>query len=405
MWQNNVSWTEGLFSEVTVGRLGRVKATTEYDPVFAVYERIDKNNANDWYNLKLKRFLMPQGETIGTLEGLFASYYVVAVDTRLRAYSSVCTFTTRRSIVGSVDVTIEYEVKDVQLLMRVEDPLLALKKRVEQTVQDIAFDLGYPRLTSTDIRRALLALDTEREIGIVLYNPLCGAIQWPTNIQDLTASPVIDDLRNQNQDNRNAYRRKKLEEMGITDPYIVTSVLSQDDTDLQVIMQHVQSYASAQQDSLQKQLQLLEWLEERNYITRADMQRLVTPLLDQISNQTTISRRTANSFLSSGQAATDHQLTSGSKDDDTANRKQVSADISDDTTPSQAPQTNANRRQPTVTRRRTVDSDDSFDTIPPISHASVDDKSSEQATDSSHEPEIKRRRSISFSDPDQNQDD
>jgi hypothetical protein len=382
VWQDNLSWREGLFSDVTVGRLKGIKSTTEYGPILAVYKRLSAAGGNDWPNLSLRRIIMPASEPMGVLEKLFSSFYVVAVDTRLRTLSMVCSFTSRKSIAGSIDITVEYEVKDIRLVMRVADPLLALKKRVEQTVQDVAFDLGYPSLTSIDIRKSLLALEVEREIGIVLYNPLCGPVQWPGNIQALTSQPVIDGLVNQNQEEKNKYIVEKLAAMGITDPFLVTSVLSQSDKDFQIIVQHIQNYAQAQQNNAQSQLQLLQWLSEQNYITRADMQRLIIPLLDDMTSRSN-PRGSVSSFLAGGQVTSDRQLPAST--DDTSNQQ-----TANQTTP-----------RPTITRRRSVDNDDNPDTIPSDSQNTSHGAASQESHDDDSGPAIKQRRSVSFSDQDE----
>lgn len=279
MWQNNDSWIQGLFSEVPAGRLRNINSSAEHDNVFVIFERIDKNNGNDWHNLKLKRFLMPNREKVSSLEVFFTSYYVVAVDTRLRSYSFMCAFDAHHSVKGIVNITIEYTVKDVELLMRVEDPLLVLKKRVERTVQDMALDLDYSSLTAIDICRALLALDTEREIGIALYNSLCGTIQWSFDTQDQIPNPDTADLRSQDHDSKKASLRQKLESMGISDPAVMASMLAQHDADLEMMIQYIQN---DQQDNLQKQLQFIKWLQDRDYISRADLQNSIRPLLDQL---------------------------------------------------------------------------------------------------------------------------
>lgn len=382
MWQDNLSWKEGLLSDVTIGRLKRIRSTTEYGPILAVYERLSAGGGNDWSNLTLRRIIMPASEPMGVLEKLFSSSYVVAVDTRLRTLSMVCSFTNRQSIVGSIDLTVEYEVKDIRLVMRVADPLLALKKRVEQTVQDVAFDLGYPVLTSIDIRKALLALEAEREIGIVLYNPLCGPVQWPGNIQALTSQPVIDGLVNHNQEEKNKYIVDKLASMGITDPFLVTSVLSQSDKDFQIIVQHIQNYAQAQQNNAQSQLHLLQWLSEQNYITRADMQRLITPLLDDMTSRSN-PRASVSSFLAGGQVSSDRQLPAST--DDTPNQQ-----THNQPTP-----------RPTVTKRRSVDHDDNSDTKTSDSQDTSHAAARQESRDDDNGPAIKRRRSVSFSDQDE----
>jgi primosomal protein N' len=187
---------------------------------------------------------------------------------------------------------------------------------------------------------------------------------------------------NQNQEEKNKYIVEKLAAMGITDPFLVTSVLSQSDKDFQIIVQHIQNYAQAQQNNAQSQLQLLQWLSEQNYITRADMQRLIIPLLDDMTSRSN-PRGSVSSFLAGGQVTSDRQLPAST--DDTSNQQ-----TANQTTP-----------RPTITRRRSVDNDDNPDTIPSDSQNTSHGAASQESHDDDSGPAIKQRRSVSFSDQDE----
>lgn len=292
MWQDNLSWKEGLFSVISDGKkFEAIKAGTEWDAVIAVFSRINKQSGTDWANLRLEGMLRPGSPSISRWQNLFGpGYFVVAIDTRLRAMTSKHNIKSREHLRGTISITVEYEVVTPELTLKVADPLERLQDRVSQTVLDLTANRSYQDIEVSYLRDQLINLETEREIGIQIYNALNIMVTWPEEIEDLLRGKTVTNIQAQIQNDLNESKIQKLLDFGITSKEVIARVLSVSDNDFQAIIGHVENLARAYREQEQRDLQLLEWLDERNYLTRPDTQKLADATLDNI-----ITRRNSQS--------------------------------------------------------------------------------------------------------------
>ena len=307
MWQNNVSWVEGLFSEIPFKRFQAIKTKSQWDAPLAIFTRVNPKEGNIWPNLRLEGIQSPTSPEIRRLDTVFSpDYYIVAIDTRLKRSECNISIRTRDYIAGEVRVTVEYQVSNLETLLSIEDPLASLKDRVEEEIRNIASSKEYSALGDIEMKNAIEMLDLQDETGITLKRFVNLTVDWPESITKILVNGVVDGIDDQAQRNLNKLKINKLNEFGITDPILIASVLSKKDTDFNVIMDHVRSISSGYNEQMERDLRLLNWLKDQDLLTRADVQNVVGSLTNRINDQSTLGSPIIKGLMSS--AANDDQM-------------------------------------------------------------------------------------------------
>ena len=296
MWQQNVSWSEGLFSEIPFKRFQQIKTNSP----LAIFTRMNSGKGNDWTNLKLEGIQLPSSPAIRAFDTLFSpDYYIVAVDTRLRKTKCLVDIKTRDNIFGKVEVEIEYQVYSLEALLEVDDPLSRLKDSAGELMQEFVSLRSYSSVNEIEVKGSLSGLEVQGEAGISVKRFFNVKIQWPEAITKTYMQNVIDDLQNKNQLGLNALKVKKLNDFGIHDPVLIASVLSVNDTDFSVIMDHVRNASQAYKDQTERDLGLLNWLKDKDLLTRADVQNVIDSLTKRINDQGASAVNVPDNLLSS----------------------------------------------------------------------------------------------------------
>ena len=284
MWQSNVSWKEGFFSKIPFERFQEIK-TTQWDSPLAIFTRVNPRGGDDWPNLRLEGIQSSTSPTIRRVDTLFSpDYYIIAIDTRIRTSECSTDIKTQDNISGKVLFTLEYQASVLGAILNIADPLQVLKDRIQEAVQDACAYVGYRYVTTNNIKTSALSVQTEQEIGIAVRRVSNIRVSWPETITKTLEQITVDSLLNDAQKVSNDQKIQKLQEFGITDPVLYASVLSQTDADFAAIMDHVRGVSKAYQDQAARDKDLLAWLAEKDYISRADVQKIIGPLTDRIND-------------------------------------------------------------------------------------------------------------------------
>lgn len=220
------------------------------------------------------------------------------MDTRLRKTECAANVTTLDNISGKVQVTIEYQVASLEKLLSTDDPLARLKDRTGEWIQNFVSRKDYFSIKETGIKDNLQVSELREESGISVKSFFNLKITWPDSITQRFQQSVLDVLDHQTQQNLNELKMQKLKDFGIIDPVLIASVLSKKDSDFNVIMDHVRSVSQVYKDQMDRDLSLLNWLKERDLLTRADVQDVIGSLTDRINNQSSLSSPILQGILS-----------------------------------------------------------------------------------------------------------
>lgn len=299
MWQNNVSWAEVLFSEIPFKRFQEIKTKSQWDSPLAIFTRLNPDKGNDWSNLRLEGIQSQSSPTIRAFDTLFSpNYYIVAVDTRLRTTVCLTDVKTQDNITGKVSVTIEYQATSLEILLSVDDPLSRLKDRAGEEIQEYVSHRDYFSVSENGIKDSLQMLEVQSETGIFIKRFFNLKINWPESITQRFQKDVLSKIDDTTQRALNDLKVQKLKDFGINDPILIASVLSQSDSDFDVIMGHVRSGSQAYKDQMERDLNLLSWLKEKDLLTRADIQNVVDSLTTRINDQSSLASPLLRGLLS-----------------------------------------------------------------------------------------------------------
>jgi hypothetical protein len=286
MWQNNVSWIEGLFSEIPFKRFQTIKTKSQWDSPLAIFTRLNPNNGNDWPNLRFEGIQSPSSPTIRPFDTLFSpDYYIVAVDTRKKTTACLIDIKTQDNITGKVSVTIEYQVVSLETLLSIDDPLSRLKARIGEVILEFVSHRDYFSVNEAYIKDSLQMVEAQGETGISVKRLFNLQIIWPESITQRFQKDVLGKIDDKTQRGLNDLKIQKLKDFGINDPILIASVLGQSDTDFDVIMGHVRNASQAYKDQMDRDLSLLNWLKEKDLLTRADVQNVIESLTLRINDQ------------------------------------------------------------------------------------------------------------------------
>lgn len=310
MWQHNVSWVEGLFSEIPFKRFQEIKTKSQWDSPLAIFTRLNPNKGNDWPNLRFEGIQSSTSPAIRAFDTLFSpDYYIVAVDTRLRTTTCLIDVKTKDNITGKVSVTIEYQVASLETLLNVGDPLSRLKDRTGETIQEFVSRKDYASFDETEIKNSLRMVDEQSETGLSIKRFFSSQINWPESITQRYQKDVLDKLDDNTQRKLNDLKVQKLKDFGINDPILIASVLGRNDSDFDVIMGHVRSASQAYKDQMDRDISLLNWLKDRDLLTRGDVQNVIDSLATRINDQSSQSSPLLKGMLAS--VNTDQQQLGG----------------------------------------------------------------------------------------------
>ncbi|MBV6394194.1 MAG: hypothetical protein KPEEDBHJ_03446 [Anaerolineales bacterium] len=286
MWQNNISWVEGLFSEIPFKRFQEIRTKSQWDSPLAIFTRLNPNRGNDWPNLRFEGIQSSTSPAIRAFDTLFSpDYYIVAVDTRVRTTILSVNIKTQDHITGKVSTTIEYQAVSIETLLNVGDPLASMKDRAGEMIKDFIARRDYEDISETEVKNELRRLHEQVETGLVIKGVSGIHIEWPESITQRLQKSVIDKIDDKTQRKLNDLKVEKLNSFGIHDPILIASVLSQSDGDFEVIMGHVRSASQAYKDQMDRDLSLLNWLKERDLLARADVQNVIDSLTGRINDQ------------------------------------------------------------------------------------------------------------------------
>lgn len=300
MWQNNISWVEGLFSEIPFKRFQEIRTKSHWDSPLAIFTRLSPNKGNDWPNLRFEGIQTSTSPAIRAFDTLFSpDYYIVAVDTRLRTTILSMNIRTQDSVSGKLSATIEYQVASLETLLSISDPLARFKDRIGEIIADFISQLEYENVSEIDIKKELRHANEQAETGLSIRGVSGIQIQWPDSITQKLQQSVVDKIDDKTRRKFNDSKIEKLHAFGIHDPILIASVLSQSDTDFEVIMGHVRSASQAYKDQMDRDLNLLNWLKERDLLTRADVQTVIDSLTGRINDQSSQSSPLLKGLLGS----------------------------------------------------------------------------------------------------------
>lgn len=300
MWQNNESWKEGLFSEIPFKRFQAIKTKSQWDSPLAIFTRLNPSKGNDWPNLRLEGIQSPLSPPIRAFDTLFSpDYYIVAVDARTKTTECLVDIKTQDNITGKIRVTIEYQVSSLEILLTIDDPLSRLKDRTGEKIQDFVSRKDYFSVNEMDIKNNLQGSESQGETGITIKRFFNLQITWPESISQRFQKDVLGKLDDKTQRGLNDLKIQKLKDFGINDPVLIASVLSQDDSDFDVIMNHVRSASKSYNDQVQRDFDLLSWLKDKDLLTRADVQSVIESLTARINDESSLSTSVVKGLLSS----------------------------------------------------------------------------------------------------------
>lgn len=299
MWQSNVSWKEGLFSEIPFKRFQAIKTKSQWDAPLAIFTRLNPTGGDNWPNLRLEGIQSSTSPAIGAMDTLFGpSYYIVAVDTRLRTTECLVTIKTQDKISATVHVTVEYQVESLEILLRTDDPISRLKDRANETIQEYASQRSYFTINESDLKNGL-RLETQNDMGVSIKRFFNVQINWPDSISKKLEQTVVNQIDAQTQDAFNQIKIQKLNEYGIYDKVVIANVLSRSDADFEVVMQEVREVRGNIKDQAQRDEKMFDWLAKNGYLTRADVQNVIDSLTNRANDISSLPMMKGNNLLSS----------------------------------------------------------------------------------------------------------
>lgn len=299
MWQNNISWVEGLFSEIPFKRFQEIRTKSQWDSPLAIFTRLSPNKGNDWPNLRFEGIQTATSPAIRAFDTLFSpDYYIVAVDIRLRTTILSINIRTQDFVSGKLSATIEYQAMSLEALLNISDPLARLKDRISELIIDFVSQRDYESVSEMEIKKELRHTNEQSETGLAIRGVSGIQIQWPDSITQKLQQSVVDKIDDKTRRKFNDSKVEKLHAFGIHDPILIASVLSQSDTDFEVIMGHVRSASQAYKDQADRDLSLLNWLKERDLLTRSDVQNVIDSLTGRINDQASQSSPLLKGLLS-----------------------------------------------------------------------------------------------------------
>lgn len=284
MWQNNLSWKEGLFSEVPFKRFQTIKTKSQWDPPLALFTRINPNNGNDWSNLRLEGIQLPTSPAIKVFDTLFSpDYYIVAIDTRLRNTLCLVNVKSQDKSEGNISITIEYQVANPEILLTINDPISTLKERTKEAVQEVVSFYEYSSINAQKIKDNLQMLEVRGELGVSIKSFSNIQVVW----NELIEKKVEKNLQTRAKKTPHeieSLKIDKLKNLGVSDPILVASILTQQDSDFETILDYARIISNAHENRLERDINLLNWLTEKDLLTRADVQKVLEELIGSINH-------------------------------------------------------------------------------------------------------------------------
>jgi len=283
MWQTNFSWKEGLFSEVPFKRFQTIRTKSQWDSPLAIFTRLSPEKGNDWSNLRLEGIHLSTSPAISMFDTTFSpKYYIIAIDTRLRSTICLVDVKAQDNSEGNVSVTVEYQVSNPEVLLTINDPISTLKERTKEAIRELVSYSDHFAINETDIKNNLQMLEVKGELGISIKHFYNIQIVWNELIKQKTKDNLGTTL-NKTQYEINDLKTNKLKNFGVSDPILIANILSQQDSDFETIVDYARIIAGTHKEQLDRDLNLLNWLTEKDLLTRADVQKVIEELFGHTS--------------------------------------------------------------------------------------------------------------------------
>lgn len=274
MWQDNLSWQEGLYSNIPWRRGNKIRAG---EPL-AFFSRVNSAGNNDWANLRFEGIMEHDSRPLSTLDTLFGKQnYIVAINTRIRTITTDIEVISKDNIRGRIELSLDYKVIDVGQLLEFEDPLQTLLDRIGEVVRQTIATQDFQAISSSEINVRVRSANLKRLIGIEILDSRNFA-EWPKNITDALGEITTTEMFN-------TKKIEKLVSFGISDKLLIAAVLSKGDQVYEAVMEMMQAFSDSQRDQYNRELELLQWLSEKDYLSKADVDTIKENLMQKIKNQ------------------------------------------------------------------------------------------------------------------------
>ena len=281
MWQDNLSWKERLFYNIPYKRGQSIKPGEPR----AFFTRVNNSGDDDWPNLRLEGIQGPDSPPYSWIETILGpEYYIVAIDTRVRTIKTEVDVQSKDHIPGEIQLSINHQVIDLKALLGFEDPLEFLTERVSEAVRLVCTKMDFQTITEQIVNQAATSVDLRKMMGLNILRTT-SAIRWPAEIVEtlgeLTTKRITEHTRNE----ANNLKIEKLKEFGITDKFLMTVVLGKEDADFGRIIEYVQAASQASNDQYNRELELLKWMAENDYLSGPDLAKVKDGLVDRLNRQ------------------------------------------------------------------------------------------------------------------------
>jgi len=297
MWQDNISWQEGLLSEVPFKRFQAIRIESPWNSPLAIFARLNPNLGTDWTNLHLERILSFDSPAMNTL--FSKEYYIVAVDTRPRTTECLIDIETQDRVVGKVRCILEYQVSKLESLFSVDDPLSMLKSKVEGMVRGLISKKSFFSIDESEINNDLRDFDLGVKVGLIVKRVFNLQIHWSESV----LQRFQQDMRARNdymeQISLNKLKIMKLKDFGLDNPIVIASVISQNAQDFDIIMNNIRNASQGSKNHTEREIILLSWIIEKGLLAKADIQALVDSLATSINDESLLSSSIFKEFLTS----------------------------------------------------------------------------------------------------------
>ena len=289
-WQDSLTWTSGLFSEIPVSRWQSISGSEAVE-IF-VFEKRNKNLPPHPSNLVFLQTLHSRSPSVKTsLLKDPEQYMCIAVDTSLRTFQVDCSFTTSDQIRGSVVLYVDYQISNAKtVLMEIDDVLTKLSLRCHETINDLAESHRYTDISRQSVKEAIKRMKVDDFPLVVGEISIPNSIEWPPSIMEplrnITVARVVADfdaaadaIKFEKEKKYSRLLVDKLNSMGITHSAAIMRVLARYDADVKTILDSAQHYAEMQGERQKEAKEFLVWLINEGKVPRIELAEDLVPNL------------------------------------------------------------------------------------------------------------------------------
>lgn len=203
------------------------------------------------------------------------NHYMILVDTRLRTTTLFVNIKTQDFVSGKLVANIEYQVVNLETLFNISDPLATLKDKISKLIINFVAQHNWESINEKEIKEKLRQGNELLGTGLVIRDALNIEIQWADSITKKLQQSVDDKIEDKTKRKFNDLKLEKLRSFGIYNPTLIVSVLSQSDSDFETIMGYVRSISQTHKDETERDINVLNWLKEKDLLTEADVQKII----------------------------------------------------------------------------------------------------------------------------------